>query len=86
MGFYYSSGQPPEEEPGGFKETLLIIFVVFRTLAVPLGLLFGGVAAFLFEFWLFTISPLLGLSGIALVVAAVVARGVWEAKHPPDLS
>jgi hypothetical protein len=85
MGFYYGSNQPPEDEPGGFKETVLIILVVFRTLALPLALLFGGIAALVLEFWLFTITPWAGLAGIVVVVAALVARGVWEAKHPPDL-
>ena len=85
MGFYYGSNKPPEEEPGGLKETIAIIAVVFRTLALPLGLLFGGMAALLFEFWLFTLSPFAGLAGLACVVGALVARGVWEAKHPPDI-
>jgi hypothetical protein len=36
-------------------------------------------------FWLFVINGWLGLGALAVVAAALVARGVWEAKHPPDL-
>ncbi|MCL4240327.1 MAG: hypothetical protein KJ048_03145 [Dehalococcoidia bacterium] len=87
MGFYYGQNKPPEDEPnpGSWRETLAIIWVVFKVLAVPLGLLFGFVFALILVFWLFMISGWLGLAAIAAVVAALVARGVWEAKHPPDL-
>jgi hypothetical protein len=36
-------------------------------------------------FWLFTVSPWAGLAGIAAVVLAFAAYGVWEYKHPPEL-
>jgi hypothetical protein len=87
VGFYYGSSKPPkdEEPPGGLKETLLIIWIVFQALALPLGILFGGIAYLVLLFVLFSINPFLGLGGILLVVAALVARGIWEAKHPPDL-
>lgn len=85
MGFYYGSGTPPDDgnRPGGFKEAMLITWVVFRTLALPLGILFGGIAYLLLLFYLFTWHPLAGLAGMLVVVAAVAARGVWEWKHPP---
>ncbi len=86
MGFYYGSSKPPQEEPpGGLKEMLLIIWVVFRTLALPLGFLFGGMGYLVLLFVLFAINPFLGLGGILFLVGALVARGIWEAKHPPDL-
>ncbi len=87
MGFYYGSSKPPkdEDEPGGFKETLLIIWVVFQALALPLGILFGGMAALVLLFVLFSINPFFGLGAILIGVAALVARGIWEAKHPPKL-
>ena len=38
MSFYYGSNQPPDDQPpGGFKETMTIIFAVFRVLAIPVG-------------------------------------------------
>ncbi len=86
MGFYYGSSKPPEnKEPGGFKETLLIIWVVFQALALPLGILFGGMAYLVLLFIMFSIHPFLGLGDLLILVGALVARGIWEAKHPPDL-
>jgi hypothetical protein len=87
MGFYYGSGgPPPEEEPETtWRETFIIIGAVFRALALPLGILVGAIAYLVFMFWMFTIHPLLGLATIGVVVLAVVARGIWEATHPPDL-
>ncbi|MGH2633017.1 MAG: hypothetical protein ACRDG3_06370 [Tepidiformaceae bacterium] len=86
MGFYYGSGQPPEDDgSGGFREVVEIIWVVLRMLAIPLGVLLGIVVGLALIFWLFTVNPLLGLGAILLIIAAVVARGVWEAKHPPDI-
>ncbi len=88
MGFYYSPGtpDPKHEKSGGFRETLAITWVVFRVLAVPLGILLAVVLAFFAIFYLFTLSPFAGLGGIAAIILVIVARGVWEAKHPPDLS
>ena len=87
MGFYYSSNNNdgPEDKPGGFKETIQIIWVVFRILALPLGVLLGVILAFVLIFWLFTLTAYLGLAAIAAIVIAVVARGVWEARHPPKI-
>ncbi|MDZ7728427.1 MAG: hypothetical protein U5Q44_09720 [Dehalococcoidia bacterium] len=42
MGFYYGSSDPGGEEPGGWKETFAIILVVFKVLALPLGILLGA--------------------------------------------
>jgi len=88
MGFYYNSGEPPpdEDKPAGFREMLTIIWAAFSVLAVPLALLLGVFAVLVAVIWLFTIHPLAGLGSIVVIVAAIVARGVWEAKHPPDLS
>ncbi|MCC6418445.1 MAG: hypothetical protein IT429_09410 [Gemmataceae bacterium] len=86
MGFYYGPGKEPErDEGGGFKEVLLVTWIVFRALALPLGLIFGGIAGLVLLFFLFTWQPLLGVGLLVLLVAAVVARGVWEARHPPEL-
>ncbi|MFN0145289.1 MAG: hypothetical protein ACKVT1_02170 [Dehalococcoidia bacterium] len=86
MGFYYGSGSPPpEEKPGGIKEALLITWAVFRALALPLGVLFGGIALLVLLFVLFAIHPLAGFGGILFLVAVVTARGLWEWRHPPTL-
>ncbi len=88
MGFYYGSGEPPKKDDapeGSWRETFTIIGVVFKTLALPLGLLFGAVFGLILIIYAFTISGWLGLGLIALIIAAVVARGIWEAKHPPEL-
>jgi hypothetical protein len=86
MGFYYSSGnEPPEDDKPGFLETLQIIWVVFRVLAVPLGMIIGVLLGLMLLFWLFTVNTFFGLGFIAIIILALVARGVWEARHPPDL-
>lgn len=89
MGFYYGpSGKPPKDEPppASWRETLAIIVVVFKTLALPLGLLLGAIFGLIAIIFAFTVSGWLGLGLIAVVVGALVARGIWEAKHPPELS
>ncbi len=86
MGFYYGPSSPQDDPPpGSWKETFIIIWVVFKTLALPLGLLFGAILGFVVVLWAFLTSALLGLALLGLIVAAVVARGIWEARHPPDL-
>jgi len=86
MGFYYSSGnEPPKDDKPGFKETLAIIWVVFRVLALPLGIIIGVLLGLVLLFWLFTVEKFLGFGLIALIILALVLRGVWEARHPPDL-
>ena len=85
MGFYYGSNKPPEDEPsGGFKETVAIILAVFRVLAIPLAILFGGIFALAALFYIFAFSKLAGLAVLLVIVIAIVARGIWEARHPPD--
>lgn len=86
MGFYYgSNAPPPNDKPGGLKEVVLITWAVFRALAMPLGVLFGGVGLLVLLFFLFTVHPLAGFGGIATLVAVVAARGFWEWRHPPTL-
>jgi hypothetical protein len=86
VGFYYGPGKPPDDdEPGGIKEAMLITLIVFRTLALPLGLIIGGIAYLVLTFYLFTLHPLAGAAAILVVVAAVGARAIWEKRHPPTL-
>lgn len=86
MGFYHGSNQPPDEpEPGSWKEIFQIILIVFRVIALPLGLLLAAVLGLFALFYLFMLHVLAGLGLILALVAAVVARGIWEARHPPEL-
>lgn len=91
MGFYYGSGDSKgphkggDEPDGGFKETLILIWVVLRVVAVPVGILMGVVLGIFGLFWLFTWAPILGGLVVVLIIGALVARAVWEAKHPPEL-
>jgi hypothetical protein len=86
MGFYYgSNAPPPEDKSGSIREALAITWVVFKTLALPLGLLLGVVFLLGLLFFLFTVHPLAGLGGILTLVAGVAVRGFWEWKHPPTL-
>ncbi len=86
MGFYYGpGGQPPDDKPGGLRETLTIIWVAFSVLALPLGIILGVLAGLILIFWLFTVHVLAGFGAIGVIVLAIVARGIWEARHPPEL-
>lgn len=86
MGFYYGSGEPPKEPPpGSWRETIAIIWAVFKTLALPLGILFGAIFGMALLVFLFTVSVWLGLGVIAIGLSALVGRGIWEARHPPEL-
>jgi uncharacterized membrane protein YGL010W len=86
VGFYHGSNQPQKDSSqSSWRETLAIIAVVFKTLALPLGLLFGAVFGLILVIFAFTVSAWLGLGLILLGVLALVARGVWEARHPPEL-
>jgi hypothetical protein len=91
MGFYYGSGDSKGpnkgggDPGGGFKETLILIWVVMRVIAPPVGILLGVVVGIFGLFWLFTLAPLAGIAVVLLIIGALVARGIWEAKHPPEL-
>ena len=86
VGFYYGSGAPPpKEKSGSLKEVALITWVVFKTLALPMAVLLGGVILLVGFFYLFSLNPLFGLGGILLIILAVLGRGVWEWRHPPEI-
>jgi hypothetical protein len=86
VGFYYNPGTPDGggAPPGGWKETLLIIWTVLRILALPLALLFGALVGLIGLFFLFSFNTLLGFAVIGAGVAALIGRGIWEARHPPE--
>ena len=87
MGFYYGSSTPPPDKnkEGSFKETFQIIWAVFSVMVIPMALIFGVLGYLVLLFFLFAWTPLAGLAAILLLVGALAGRGVWEAKHPPEL-
>lgn len=87
MGFYYGSSEPPPDgnEPGGFREALLITLAVFRALALPLAVIFGGLFGLILLFWLFTVSAWAGLAALLVIAAAIAGYGYWEYRHPPNV-
>ena len=87
MGFYYGSSQapPPEDKPGGFRETVAIIWAVFSVLALPLGIIFGVLVAVAVIILLFALNAVAGGVVVLAIIMAVAGYGVWEAKHAPKL-
>jgi hypothetical protein len=87
MGFYYGPGTPPDDgkDEGTLKEAFLITWTVFKILALPVGILLGGVMYLVLIFVMFDLHPAAGLGTLVLPFAAVVARAIWERKHPPVL-
>ena len=51
----------------------------------PEGTPVGAVFGLILIIYAFTISGWLGLGLIGIIVGAVIVRGIWEAKHPPEL-
>lgn len=83
---YYEQRPPPQDEPPGCLETLLIIRVVFGLLLWPL-LLLGLVLGDLFLiFWLFTTYAPLALIPVAATAIAIWLFARWERGRfrPPD--
>ena len=87
MGLYDSSNQPRKDrEPqGSFREAMLITWVVVTVLAKPLGFLFGGISYLVLIFVLFNVHAAAGAAALALPFMVVVAWGLWEWRHPPEL-
>ncbi len=82
MGFYHGSSQtPPEKEPGGCMEVLIISRAVFGILALPLGIILGAILGLVLLFWLFSVHVLLGLLGIAFLAAGVAWYARWERRR-----
>ncbi len=84
---YYEQQTPPEHEPGGCLEVLVITRAVFGILLWPLAAILLVIVDLIAIFWLFTTHPLLALIPIAITVAAVAAFARWEQRRyrPPDL-
>jgi hypothetical protein len=86
VGFYYGSNQPPDDDkPAGFRDVIAISWAVFRVLAIPLGLMVAVIVYLGILFWLFTLHWVLGVAWLLVLGAVIAGRGVWEARHPPEL-
>jgi hypothetical protein len=87
MGFYYGpSSPPPDEKQGTLREALAITWMIFKALALPLGIIIGGVALLVLLFFLFTWNGWAALALLIVIGAAFGARAIWERRHPPTLS
>ena len=85
-GFYFDPGnQDPGDEKPGMRDALALTIAVFQTLALPMALILGVVGGLLALLWIFFYSALIAGGIIALGVGALVARGIWELRHPPKL-
>lgn len=80
---YYGSGDPEGKDPHWFKETIVLTYAVFRALALPLAVLFGGVMGVLGVFLLLTIHPLLALGAIVAFVGVVALVDRRKRKKEP---
>ena len=85
MVFYEQT--PPDNEPGGCLDVLVITRAVFGILLWPVIAMFVVILDLIVTFWLFTTSPALALIPIAITVAAVAAFARWDQHRfrPPDL-
>lgn len=82
MGFYHGSSEPPpEKEPGGCRDVLLLTRVVFGVLFWPMAVLLGAVLGLVLIFYLFSVYWGLGLLGIAVLIAGIVFYARWERAH-----
>jgi hypothetical protein len=83
----YYPQQP--KEPSGCMQTLVITRMIFATLLVPMGLIFGAIIAVLLTFYALSIHPLLALLVIVIAGAVLYALAKWESRrisrnNPPD--
>lgn len=88
MGFYYDSGQQPQEEkPPGCLDALLITRAVFGVLMWPMLAIFLAIVDLGLIFWSFTVHPAWALVPIAATAVAIWLFARWEQRHfrPPDL-
>jgi hypothetical protein len=81
VGVYYGRSEPPEEEPQGCLDVLLLTRSAFGVLLVPLGILIGVLAAIGLIVYLFSRFWLLGLLGLAVAAAVVYIYAQWERRH-----
>ena len=84
---YYEQQTPPEDEPGGCLEVLVITRAVFGILLWPVVVMFVVVLDLIITFWLFTTYAPLALIPIAITAAAIALFARWEQRRfrPPDL-
>ncbi len=72
-------------EPGGCRETLLLIRVAFSVIIPPLLAVMGVIVLLFVFFLLFSRHPLLGLLPVLVVVGALYLLSRYERSRDPDL-
>jgi hypothetical protein len=84
MGFYYGpSSPPPEKEPGGCMEVLVLTRAAFGALALPVLILFGSILGIALAIYLFSVHVLLGAGFLILFVLGVALYARWERGRFP---
>lgn len=81
MAFYQGPSQPPEEEPRGCRDVLILTRAAFGVLLVPLGILVGALLALVLIIYLFSRFWLLGVGGLAVVGFGIYLYARWEQHH-----
>ena len=81
----YYEQKPPEEEPPGCLDVLVLTRAAFAVLLWPLLALFAAMAGLILVIYLFLVNPVLALIPIALLLLAALAVARWERKRftPP---
>lgn len=87
MGFYYSDGKQPQDEPErpGCLDVLIITRIVLGVLLWPIVALFGVVIGVALAFYLMTLHPALGLVPVGAGILVVYLLVQWDKRRaPPD--
>jgi hypothetical protein len=86
MSFYYGPSSPPpddeDDEKFRFRDAAGLVFALFKVLVVPFTIILGGLIVLGTLFWLFTVNLALGYVVLAVGLSALIARAVWDSKHP----
>jgi len=80
---------PPPSEPNGCIQTLVITWMIFQILFLPLAMIMGMLIAVMLMFFAFSENPLLGLAAIVIIgllfyVIVKWEQGRVEREHPPE--
>lgn len=83
MGFYYGGSEPPKEEKerSGCRDVFLLTRAAFGILLLPMAILLGAVGGIGLLIFLFSLSWLLGLFGIAVLAGVIYLYARWERGH-----
>ncbi len=85
--------EPPEEEPGGCRESLVMTRVAFGVLLPPMLVIGGGVTLIMLTIFLTIVHPVLVIIPVLLAAAGIywfiardprAHRELEERTRPPD--